>query len=420
MSAPAGTSAPPSAGELRVCPGCGVLAPQGAAHCAMCATPLGLRALQVPCPLPHRAWARLELWLVCPHCGGGAALTPASAGAPVPCATCGQPNEVDVGWWEEALNYAHAVADLAAPDPANPVASLGAWNPFADVGVARPVVDLPDERVPSSTPLRMRLGVGAPLCPRCAVPIAPHPARAGRFVSQCPRCGEREAFGLPDDLVSRVPALRAGVARQTDVRGAEAGAPWWLLFEGPSSLRAVVAEQKMRGERQAAEQAAWEAQRLREQEQREREAQLKEAEAQRQGLKAREKAERDRLARDLAQTQQALAQASQSLSEERAAHQRTADEYRAEHARWMEERAAMERSQRYAVEQAQREGWSAVEAERAARAQSEQAWQSRLHAQERAAAEADAKHRKRFKVLIALWVVFFLAVAADLSLALLK
>lgn len=418
MSAAAGMGAG-SQTEFGICPECGLLAPQGASSCEACATALGLRVLRVAPPLPGRPWVRMELTLQCAHCRHSTALTPERVGTMVQCRACEQAQTLELGWWEEAFNYAHAVADLAAPDPMGAVASFGAWNPFAELGVLRTTIDLPDAQVPSNTPLRMRFGVGVPLCSRCAAPMVPHPARAGRFVSQCSRCTEREAFGLPDGFITRVPTLIAAVAREALLSGPGASSPWWLLFDGPSTLRAVIAERKSHDERAAAERASFEAQRLREREQREREAQLRDAEAARQGLKAREKAEREQLTRDLALTREALEREQLALTEERAAHQRTYDDYRADHARWAEDREAIESSHRYAVEQCQRDGWAAVESERTARAQSEQAWQARVFAQEQAAAARESKLRKHFKIAVVLCVVVFIGLVVDMAVAVL-
>lgn len=203
--------------EVRVCAECGAIAPSERPRCGVCDTPFGPLSPVVPCPLPGRAWARVEVTLPCPACNTPMALRPESIGATLPCGHCGHATQVDLAWWDEAFHMVHAAVDLSAPDFQGLNAPLGSFNPFRGRGGAR-VVHRPPVRGAA-------LADAAAACgPRRArpLPAVPQPRggalhRAGAACTvQCARCNDREAFSVPDVVTQRFPAVRALIAYPGD------------------------------------------------------------------------------------------------------------------------------------------------------------------------------------------------------------
>lgn len=407
MASPGG---PVVQGELRVCPECGAIAPTERSRCPVCDTALGPLCPAVPCPLPARAWARGEFTLPCAACATVIPLRPDSVGAPVACNHCGHVTEVDTGWWDEALHMAHAAVDLSLPDFQGMNAPLGAYNPFAQVGSREAFAELPGTAIPSQSPLRLRVGPGAPLCPRCRNPVTVRFNAPGRLTAQCARCGDREAFSVPDVMMQRFPAMRALIAYAPE-NAAAAGRvePWWMLIEGLSYMRPMVQEQKSQAERAMAEQNAWQTWQQQERDRQEREAQergvreaqehadreRREREAQeradrerqeREGREAREDAEREKAGREIAERE---------LAELRTFHAAEMDRL---------QRDAWQRSEN---ERMLREQQSAGERERAAHVAHEHT-------------VALKKSRTRWIVAMVLWAMFFVAVLGDLAIYITK
>lgn len=411
-------------GELRVCPICGAVAPAGAPHCALCRGALGVRVKPVALPMPGRAWARLEVSLPCQRCGATVLARPESLDAPLPCAHCGHSNAVELGWWHEALHYAHAAADLSAPDDADRDA-LGPYNPFYALGDTAAALDLPSDRLPSSTPLRLRVGIGSPLCPRCASPVLVRSLRGGRSTAECTGCGEREAFALTEALASQTPALRAVVAYGAEAAAAQGRVePWWLLFEGPSTLRPLVIAERERYLREEAEREAWAQYNLQERERQEREAQLAEAQRQREEAEQQrserarqERAERERLHNDLKTTHAQLDEERGQRQRAEEVRQRLEGDLRTAREQFVHDRTRLQQEAQAGVEAARREAWQQMEQMRAHMAQGDAAWQARVAKLEADASAMAKRHKKRWAIAVVLWVIFFLVLAADVFLA---
>jgi hypothetical protein len=393
--------------EVRVCAECGAMAPSERPRCGVCDTAFGPLSPLVPCPLPGRAWARVEVTLPCPACNTPMALRPESIGATLPCAHCGHAAQVDLAWWDEAFHMVHAVVDLSAPDFQGLNAPLGSFNPFAAVGVRESCIDLPCEAVPSQTPLRMRASPGAPLCQRCRSPVSVRFTAPGRLTAQCARCNDREAFSVPDVVTQRFPAVRALVAYPGDAAASVGRVePWWVLIEGLSYMRPMIQENKSQSERANAERQAWEAWQQQERErqslearQRAEQAERDRAEREKRDKHERERAERERMERDV------------SASRDDAARER------AERERLEGELRQLQEYHRAEVDRLQREAWERAEQERAHREQREAAERSQRELAAREQAAKDAKTRTRWRVAMALWALLFVAVAADLAIA---
>lgn len=427
MVQPAVPSGAPAAGnELRVCVRCGIIALNGQARCALCHEPMGVRGHMVQPLLPGRPWARLEMVLPCAHCGVEFSPRPEAVESAAHCPSCQQPTVVEPAWWDEAVHLAHAVVDLAHPDFHHQNASLGAFNPFAEVGLSQPCADLPSERVPMQSPLRLRVGPGAPPCLRCGSPLVVRVLTQGRQTTECPQCGDREAFALPLSLVGRVPAIRALIGFAPDTAAAQGRVePWWLLMEGPSTLRPLVQAQKEQADKDAADRAAWEAWNLQERERLEREARLQQAQAEREAADrgrqekaARERAERERADRAARETAAALKDTQGQLAEAQRALQ-DAQSRAAQMQQSMEQAVqAAQEAHRADVERLQHDAWTQSEQLRGMMAQQESMWRAQDAKRQQEATELTRRHTVRWRVAVGLWAVFFVAVAVDLLLAL--
>lgn len=410
------------ANEIRVCPVCGVAAPGAAGQCEVCQSPLGVRGHTVPNLLPGRPWARLELTVPCPRCATVLAPSPSAIDEGLSCHACGERTLLDVAWWDEVVHLAHAVVDLGHPDYFGTNAALGAFNPFAEVGQSLATARLPSERVPLQSTMQMRCGAGAPLCTRCASPVTLRMLSQGRSSAECQRCGEREAFALPQSLAARVVPLRVLLyfAQGQPVPGRIE--PWWLLLEGTSSMRPMVQQQQEQSEQEAANQAAWAAWNLQERERQERELRLQEAQAQRgeadrqrREREAREKAEHERLTRTLRETQQRLDETAQALETAR----READETR----RGLEQSLQESRDAHQAdVHRLQQESWQQGQyfqqqaQQREAQSQTRDAQQRQAHAE--ALAALQKKHKTRIIIAVVMWLLVFALVGVDVMLSL--
>ncbi|MEZ4393499.1 MAG: hypothetical protein R3A48_20715 [Polyangiales bacterium] len=407
--------------EIRVCPNCGAVAPTGLAQCGACGEALGLRGLPSACALPGRPWARVEVVLPCPRCSSAMHPRPEAIDGAVTCPRCNESSSIDVSTWDEVIQLAHAVVDLSFPDLLGQNAPLGAWNPFGEVGATQSCIDLPSERVTPQSRVALRVGPGAPLCPRCRAVLSVHFLHNGRQTTECPSCGDREAFALPQGLASRAPALRALLGFSPHAASASGRVePWWVLLDGPSTMREVVIAQRAEAERAEAERAQWQAWELQERERKEREAQLEAASARRAQEERERKAREARAAAESARMGQELQQANAraealeaSLNEARArVEQLTAQS--------LDARASAE-SQRLAaaqeLERVRQEGAYHLDQARLSMAQRDASWQ----AQESKLREEMAAQSKRFKlrwgIAIALWLLVAIGVAADLALA---
>lgn len=403
--------------QIRVCPGCGSVAP-AAAQCGLCGEALGVRGHTLATPLPGRPWARVDLTIPCARCGMEVSPRPDAIEQGAVCPHCTERFAIDSSHWDEALHMAHAVVDLAQPDLLGLNAPLGAWNPFADVGAAYPCAQLPSERVPMQSRFVVRAGPGAPLCARCRTPVTVRFHAQGRQTTECPHCNDRDAFSLPGPVALRLPALRALLAFTAPPLPGRRPEPWWALFEGPSTLRTLVESQKSESDRQVAERAAWEAWQLQERERQEREAQLEAASAERQrqeqdrrAREAKVQGDRDRLDRELRDATQQLAQTRKALDEA----QRQRDDARRE----LEQTTAqMQQAHHHELERLRYEANAAMEQTRFTMSQREASWMATDQRRQQDMAELTRKHKRRWAVAVVLWVLFFAAVGVDIAAAL--
>ncbi len=300
---PAPAFAPPAPGAaatLPICLGCGIVAPAGRATCTLCGFAIGTSPHSVARTSGDLVWAGIRAATKCRACGGQAPIDGLDLGGVYPCIHCGIDQHMDVSQWNEGLQKAHDVADLAGPGPGafpgapiadNPYASIGSEHVKATIGTSYKMFE--------SIPLSLETSPGNPLCEACHVPLFIESA-GDPLVVRCPQCRQAHAYtrppGAPADVVGvvgqhheqgvrdaaaerdpggavaiRCPGCsaplpvaavgavvrcaycgvnsRLGPAMRRSMGAADATPPrWWALFRGPSQARQL-------GERAAREQA---------------------------------------------------------------------------------------------------------------------------------------------------------------------
>ena len=156
-------------------------------------------------------WVRVSAEFQCRACGHASPLNYLDLDGSVCCARCGLDQAFAASSWREALEHAHAVADLAgSAEGRHPSAwlSIAGENPFKDVtSAAHHQSGFAVERgmqVPQSMVLTASLA--EPQCEGCGVPLAFQ--RLGpELRSSCPRCSQTRSYRLPPNAQSFAPGL---------------------------------------------------------------------------------------------------------------------------------------------------------------------------------------------------------------------
>lgn len=282
---------------LRICPRCGRVVPVRQRACRSCRDERGapVGPVEVARRVDDASWAHVAFEWACAGCSRRVPFTSLADDGRAVCPGCGHAQELPALLWRTVLRHAHAVADLAGPDPEGGLAgrpSIGALNALKGLGVdAR---EAPGERLrlADDVPSELVAGPGHPICAcgspvdprwrggphRCScgvthsgeVPLsvrrgmprgvaalvvdrplvtAPAGPRGAAVALECPRChapldapeGARRAVckycGTTAAIVD--PAAPATAAPTTAPSPSPAAAPrLWILFRGPSSTRA--------------------------------------------------------------------------------------------------------------------------------------------------------------------------------------
>ncbi len=253
-------------------------------------------------------WVGIQASIKCRACGGQAPIDDFDVAGPYPCLHCGIDQHMDPAQWNEAMEDAHDVADLAgAGSGAFPALAALKDNRYRSIGVqhVKAMIDTSYE-VFESVPLHVDISPGNPVCESCHVPLE-IVAAADPLKVRCPRCGQTHTYarpaGSPDDLVGvvsrqhehgvrdvasdrdpggaiaiRCPGCsaplteasvgaaikcaycgvicRVGPAMRRAVGANDARPPrWWALFRGPSQMRLRAVEQAEEAARDAAAKA---------------------------------------------------------------------------------------------------------------------------------------------------------------------
>jgi hypothetical protein len=213
QGAPSGGAPVPTGPSMSIwiCRHCGVVAPVEGRACEVCQQPLdAVRAAAPAQPVDH-AWVAVRCGFTCNSCRFLAPLDSLDADGAVECAHCGLRQRFEVERWQSALEFAHAVGDLAGPGPEgrnpHPVLWIGSENPHVQTGITRAF-----EQSTFGT-LAVDASPGHPVCGRCREPLALS-ARAGAVDTQCPRCGDQATHTVSSAAVGLYPPLVAVVSEE--------------------------------------------------------------------------------------------------------------------------------------------------------------------------------------------------------------
>ena len=203
---------------MRICPGCGIIAPLSRTACGVCSTPFGQGAV-APGRLGPLLFACIHgADFTCKACGIRSPLGTIELEGQVECWGCGLTQAFDAVQWTDALGHAHDVADLAGPAPEgqNPVPGrpIGGKSQHAKIGAEYTsstksqntfIMDGSGQRTYS---LRTTVSPGHPLCKTCRVPLEVTADPAGTTRTRCPRCNDAATYALPANSAATCRTLR--------------------------------------------------------------------------------------------------------------------------------------------------------------------------------------------------------------------
>jgi hypothetical protein len=218
---------PPPPG-MRVCPGCGVIAPIARTDCSVCKHAFG----QTPPTAPGREGPLLfacvhDCSVPCRGCGLRTPLGTIVADTTITCVRCGLNQIFDVEQWREALRHAHNVVDLAGPNPEgafpSPQLSIASKNPHLSIGVQHTSVTYTQATTifgadgVQDRRMKTTVSPGHPLCTTCSYPLVIEldRARPGVAATTCSRCRARSIFTTPPGALAQSDTLRAVLSIET-------------------------------------------------------------------------------------------------------------------------------------------------------------------------------------------------------------
>jgi len=215
---PTGPIGPTGAPTVRICAGCGIIAPTQRSQCSVCNAPFP------PQPLfgPGRA-GMPPCVLVCVHladftckaCGIRSPLATVDADGEAECMGCGLRQAFDVVQWTDALGFAHGVGDLSGHNT-DPVA---ARSRHAKIGTEftsstktqnAMIMDGSGTRNHS---LKTSVSPGHPVCKTCHVPLEIS-LEGPTTRTRCPHCNDTATYGLPNGAVAAYPPLKGVIANE--------------------------------------------------------------------------------------------------------------------------------------------------------------------------------------------------------------
>ncbi|MFO0682287.1 MAG: zinc ribbon domain-containing protein [Sandaracinus sp.] len=191
---------------MRICHSCGAIAPTDRQACSICAHPFSRLEERAPERADGAYWAMIRTELTCRQCGGKSPIDEPDVEGTVTCLSCHTIQAFDTSIWEEAFAHAHAVADLAGPDPEGRTrgsTSIAADNPYASIGVGNTTSTLEltgmniSGGVMRTRNLAVAVSPGHPLCTVCHTPIDARMEPGARVVTRCPTCGDGGTYSLP-------------------------------------------------------------------------------------------------------------------------------------------------------------------------------------------------------------------------------
>lgn len=216
---------------MRICHGCGAIAPTERSSCAICQRPFSSLELRAPARLDGAYWAQIRTELTCRQCGKKSPIDEPDLDGTINCIHCSTMQAFDMDAWEEGFAHAHAVADLAGPSPEGraptPGASIVGKNPFVAIGITNTSATLEltgmsiSGGVMRTRNLSIAVSPGHPLCKQCSTPIdaAVHGSRVN---TRCPGCGDTAAYEVPREAQGLCRGLLLTIADEHRVDRPEA------------------------------------------------------------------------------------------------------------------------------------------------------------------------------------------------------
>lgn len=197
---------------MTICRTCGVIAPAEGTTCEVCQKPLSEVRVQVQPQAADLYWVAVKCGFTCNQCKFLAPLDGLDVDGAVDCAHCGLRQRFEVSAWKDSLAFAHAVGDLAGPDPEgrtpHPAVWIGDENDYASVGVKRTFVQIDGE----NRTVEIHATPGHPVCKRCRVPLSVTGTGPGAVTTRCPTCNDEARYNLTDAGRNIYPTLVAAIA----------------------------------------------------------------------------------------------------------------------------------------------------------------------------------------------------------------
>lgn len=206
---------------MELCGSCGAVALSGerggGQRCGVCEAGLaGARKRAAPLA-DNLITVGVRCRFQCRGCGHMAPLDHLDTDGSVRCVRCGLDQAFDVESWVETLAFAHAVGDLAGPEPEgrfpDPLFAIHEQNPHGAVGVSRVFEthavtgEVQRGAAVLQRSLEVRAHPGRPLC-TCGAPLELRRAPDG-VESRCAACGRRGTARLDPRAGRLCGALRA-------------------------------------------------------------------------------------------------------------------------------------------------------------------------------------------------------------------
>jgi hypothetical protein len=209
---------------MPICASCGIVAPRLCPACPRCGAAFASRPATAPRQDANGYWVAVRCSFQCRSCGFAAPLDQLDVDGSVECAYCGLRQRFEPSTWREALDFAHAVGDLAGPGPEGRYPDPGLWigpvNPFRDTGETIAFSEFRQSGVEISEgmtipkSLQIAAAPGFPVCGRCRAPVAVQVLPGGRATTTCGTCSDTGTFVMPERARSFGEALVAVVAHE--------------------------------------------------------------------------------------------------------------------------------------------------------------------------------------------------------------
>ena len=225
---------PPAADNpaaMRICPGCGAIAPTERTTCVRCKASLAA-PLVINDPVTG-FWVGVECGFKCRACGHTSPLNFLDVDGDVRCLRCGIEQEFARDQWWDGLEVAHAAGDLTGPvaggrfPTGRPLASSQLSQKLHQIGIEKTFVESSNRGVVidgsgvHTRSLLVRALPGHPLCDACKRPLDVTACEHGDLSVRCPGCGDARTYWRPR-LPKSLQALAGLVAPELEKGGREA------------------------------------------------------------------------------------------------------------------------------------------------------------------------------------------------------